>query len=271
MQQQWEESKPLVQWYKETMLPYLSQTIEQNSQLSPEYQKLFMAQIKAQTDGGLIDEQTQTAKTSLQTIRNDLLADAPVKQAQRDRTMAEIDASTPAMEEFYKEATQGLSEDSAMAGATADVGLQFKGAKEALDMDLGRMGISGDSGMSLKALGSSRLQEAGATAAARTKARTDTQNTNFSRLATATQMGKTNTSLTPATSGLAGTPTVGQSNTMSYGLGSDPTAVASSLSGQAANIAGRNQGSSTDSTTQDNSWMGSVAGLAAAGMMAYMS
>jgi len=102
---------------------------------------------------------------------------------------AQMDARAPVISEYYKAALKGVDPNDAMNRAQADVSIGMKGASGALKRDLARSGVSASSNIGVNAIKDMHSDYSKNAAYARTSARDDAADTNFSRLSEASGRG----------------------------------------------------------------------------------
>ena len=101
----------------------------------------------------------------------------------------QIDERAPVISEYYKEALQGDDVGAAMDTAQADAAIGLQGAQGALSRNLSRSGVSAGSNLGINAAKDLASDYSKNAAFARTQARQDTQDSNFSKLESASERG----------------------------------------------------------------------------------
>jgi len=103
---------------------------------------------------------------------------------------SELQQAKPVMEEYYKQALEGVNPEEQVQRARADVAQGIQESEEENARTMERLGISPGSPAYAEQLKTSGIQKAKAIGAAMTTARTTTEQENFQRLQTATQSFK---------------------------------------------------------------------------------
>lgn len=110
-------------------------------------------------------------------------------QAQIDDSMTALSEAAPVRTEFYDQALNGVDVDSRVSQAAADAAQSFMTATSAMNRDAARAGVDPSSGAYAAASNSNSLDFAKSLADAKTTARTEAEDENFSRLTTAMGVG----------------------------------------------------------------------------------
>jgi hypothetical protein len=152
-----------------------------------DYKPLEKAQIQANLN--LIPTQTAEEKMKLEQsmelmpFQTELAKEGAVTGIKQQQQMR------PVMEEFYKQALEGVDESEEMRKARADVGLSFAESQGALERQAGRFGLDPTSARFQKSLGDQSLEKSRITAGAMQQAREGAEEKTFQRRQTAVGMG----------------------------------------------------------------------------------
>lgn len=191
---------------KEVYLPYEKAMVEANMGLVQPQADLSREEIASGMR--LMPAREAATQASLEESRRDIEMGRPLKDETRNQALAELRASSPAMEKFYQEAADGVDPNYARVegAAGADVAQGYKAAEGMMRRAAGRMGQGGESA-NLASTGLSFARDmAGAKTMAREGERQRAETQGFQRLTTAMGMrGRT---------GLAGLGDMGSAGTV---------------------------------------------------------
>jgi hypothetical protein len=112
----------------------------------------------------------------------------PLESAMIASDMAEVGARQPVISEFYKQSLDGKDPAAAAARAGADVTQSYSNMNDQLLRQSSRLGINPNSGKMATAMTSLGNEQAKMTTSAMNTARSDAQDENYKRLATAMGM-----------------------------------------------------------------------------------
>jgi len=112
----------------------------------------------------------------------------PLESAQIASDLAEVEARQPVISNFYQQSLDGVDVEARADRAGADVQHTYDAAKGQMVRDTSRLGINPNSGKMATAMTSSSNLMAKDRASAMNTARTDAQDENYKRLATAMGM-----------------------------------------------------------------------------------
>lgn len=152
-----------------------------------DYKPLEKAQIQANM--GLIPFQTAEEQMKLESSMEIMPFQTELAKQTAATGIKQQQEMRPVMEEFYKQALEGVDESEEMRRARADVGLSFAENQGALEREAGRLGLDPTSGRFISKMGDRSLEKARITAGAMGAARQSADDKTFARRQTAVGMG----------------------------------------------------------------------------------
>lgn len=149
-----------------------------------DYKPLEREQIQANRQ--LIPFQTELEKQKI-LAESELIPDQVAFQKEMMAAgIEETRAAKPVLEEFYKQALEGVDVEGRVQAARSDVAQSFAESEQQLRRESGRLGLDPNDPRFKRALGVKGLEQAKATAGAMTTTRTAAEDEEFRRLAGAT-------------------------------------------------------------------------------------
>ena len=194
-QQDW--AREYMDYWRSDYLPMEQAQIEANMALLP------LETQKAQSDLGRAITENQEYNTLSESRVNLARSNANLGMAQDEAamyllgdqtnlskvqiadTMKAIEDKAPVRTAFYQQASEGVDANSRADKAQADVALGFAQSAEQLKRDLARTGVNPAGGSFSNMMNTTALSRAQAVGGARTQARENAEQENFSRLTTA--------------------------------------------------------------------------------------
>lgn len=153
-----------------------------------EYKPLEQAQIEANME--LLPQQTRLEAARMTAEEQLLPLNTEYQTGLLNSRIQETRNAQPVLSEYYKQALQGVNPDQKVTQARTDVAAAFKDQEQTLRRNAARMGLNPNSNRYAESMGAGGLSQARAAAGAMTQARNTAEDTNFSRLQSATNTFK---------------------------------------------------------------------------------
>ncbi len=200
-EQQQEMSKTYFDFWKSDYKPMEQSQIRANMQLIPRETEYNLASIAAQKqllpgqtelsqaeiDAALrlYPKQTEFAEAQIASALRLLPQQTELEETQIADTMTGIREKAPVRSKFYNESLEGIDLESRANKAAADASHAFMNSNNIMRRNTARMGVNPNSGRFASLANNNSINQAKTVAGAKTKARTQAENENYSRLATA--------------------------------------------------------------------------------------